>query len=271
MSKRLLRQAMLATLIAVLYFTPATAQLSIHSVNHYLKNRSEGKKLKSYLRYELGYSMAFSSAYFQQDFRYINPQTNSPAKSLLAKSFSFHGLSVHAGTYFPLAPAGNGIIALNVSVFGNVFSWDLGSIPMDSLVTGKVDAAGAQIGIPIGVDYKFGGEVSLDKTDRFSFTAGAGIAPTVYLTSIAQQADLGTAKFGLVPYLKAEFGFFAGIEWKVKAMYQTSSKMVIDNKSGDPNLQTSATYTHVELQTRPVFTIGLALMPFSWDWENSGW
>lgn len=272
MQKAYLFPFIFCLMVSVLWSSKNTqAQLSGRSVGKYLASRESGKKMKSYLRYELGYSVSLSNAFFLQDSRYVFPLDNSKRQLLIHKNMPSRGMSANAATHFPIATVSErSIVSIGFGAVANIFSWDLGNVQVDSFFAASSPASGFQIGIPVGLDYKYGGEATLDKADKVSFTFGAGVCPTFYATHI-DIGDINQSRFNIQPYLKAELGFFAGIQWKVKAMYLMRSTKVIDISSGDVNLNNSMEYSKTQLTTGSVFNIGVAIMPFSWDWDKSGW
>lgn len=272
MRKTYLYQLIFCLIIGVLSGSEeAKAQLSGRAVGKYLASRESGKKMKSYLRYELGYSVALGNGFFVVDSRYRNPIDNSKRQYLFSKNFGFRGMSINAATHFPITNiTERSILTLGFGAIANVFSWELGNMTADTLVLGSSPASGFQIGIPVGLEYKAGGEATLDKADKVSITLGAGICPTFHAAHI-DNGDINQSKFNIQPYLKAELGFFAGIEWKIKAMYLMKSTKVIDYSTGDPNLNSTIQYSNSQFKTGSIFTVGLAIMPFSWDWDKSGW
>jgi hypothetical protein len=238
----------------------------------YMKGRSEGVKQKSYWRFDIGYGFAFSSLNYQSIDRYFNPLTNTKNTIALSKSFGFNGMSGLVSSYFPLiSTSEKGMVAFSLGGGGNIFNVDLGNISMDTLITPSAPATVAHILFPFSLDYKWGGEASLNKSDKVSFTIGAGVIPSLYGFTLSTNSGYNKTKFVFQPFVKAEFGFFAGIEWKIRGMYQFGTANFIDEKVGDFNLNSSPTYKEVFLRNGSTFSIGIALMPFSWDWDSDNW
>jgi hypothetical protein len=124
--------------------------------------------------------------------------------------------------------------------------------------------------MPIGIAYKSGGEVTLNKHDRSTLSISAGIAPFMSISKfLAAQAQ-----FSARPYFAFEVGAFAGIEWKFRAAYFAGKTTLVDVTAD--GLDNVSKYTSIGgLGTMDVkavaggdFNLALTILPFSFKWAK---
>ncbi len=113
--------------------------------------------------------------------------------------------------------------------------------------------------VPLSIDFKTGGEMSLRKEHKHLFTAGVGIAPVMIGNDL-------TIRAALKPFVKLEAGFHAGIAFKVRGLFYIGEGGFIKDE-GEMGSNVIARKTTGNFGS----SIGLVLMPFSWDWEKGGW
>jgi|GEM_PF-2461628 len=122
--------------------------------------------------------------------------------------------------------------------------------------------SGFMFGLPVGLDLLTGGEATLDRSDRFSFVLGAGFFPLISMANVHETFGF---KARIPPYIKAEMGFHAGINWKVRATYITKSPISYTNTpeslfNGEYNM-------NARLNANDRFMITLLVQPFSFGWD----
>ncbi len=198
-----------------------------------------------------------------------------PDKTLYDTSFSVKVKSktwgVAVGLFFPVSNLSDkSILSIYAGINGNVFNWTADSVHFGGgdfvkSYSYKDDGLSIQAGVPVGMDYKVGGEAVLDKSKRLSFTLGAGVMPSLVLTGLSYW---GEAKFKIPPYIKAEIGVLAGVNLKLRMMYQMGDVLGFRESHHDLDglNQSDATF-----KTSGVLNFSLLVMPFSWDWERSSW
>lgn len=113
--------------------------------------------------------------------------------------------------------------------------------------------------VPLSLDFKAGGEMSLEKEDKLLFTAGMGVAPWFGMNDTRM-------RFGVKPFLKLELGFHAGLAFKLRGMFFMGEGNFIkdDGEIGSNIIKRKSTGNFGT-------TIGLSVMPFSWDWDKNKW
>lgn len=235
---------------------------------HYMNARANGKKMKSYLSYDIGYHIPISKATFKHSF--VNEVDGMYAgEKVISREIDVKGFGVSGNVYYPLfSLTEKSILAFNVGAIGNILKYDIGEVRTSTTAVYNWSFSSMQIGLPLCIDYKFGGEAIYDKAEKVSFTAGFGISPTVYASSFGPSSIV---KFGVRPYVHAEIGFFAAIEWKVRASCLMNSTQFFRADNENAGLESMPYNSRFTMNSKPVFNIGFAFMPFSWDWENSRW
>ena len=206
---------------------------------------------------------------------YSYTATDYDAKSgkLTDTSFSKHinnkggGFGAFIGYSIPVAKMGdNSRLAIAFGFMYGVALWESGSFSyQSSSQTGTTTegSGSADIGVPIGLDYKFGADALRDKSQRFCATIGMGVYPSFTLTAYNGDAQ---AKSHVLPYIKGEVGIFAGICMKLRAQFNFGDIKYIDYGS-----ETNYGSSHTSLKGKSSLSLGLVLMPFSWKWNRSQW
>lgn len=271
--KTILSAKTLAAFVLAFSCNHAMAQMSMARQaymqhKHYMNARANGKKLKSYLSYEVGYHYPISQATFNHT--YVNEVNGMyTGEKTISRSLKGKGFGGHGGVYYPLFHATEkSVVALNVGAVVNILKYDIGEIrPTDTRVY-NYSFASAQASLPLTMDYKYGGEAMYDKAEKVSFTAGFGLSPTLYMANFGPAPY---AKLGLRPYVHAELGFFAFIEWKVYASCMMGNATIFKGDNETAGLENMPFNSRISMDAKPVFSIGFSTMPFSWDWENSRW
>lgn len=232
---------------------------------------------KALQRYQLGYSYAMMSAEYRLSYPVYRQSGNDLfiIDTVLKKDIRTKGgFGATMGTYIPIAKLSeNAVVALGIDGVFNMLVWDYERVKEDYGATAGYSANYAvtggtmQMGVPIGFDMKFGCDAALDKSRRSCATFGVGAFPSASLTAYEMEAD---AAIKVQPYFKAEVGFFAGVCFKVRALYTPGKIGLIDQEYnsitpfGDVN-------SNISLTGRSSFTFSLLVMPFSFAWERSEW
>ncbi len=244
---------------------------------------SQSSGSKAFQRFYSGYSFPMTSATYSERYMYYDDYGDNNMDTTMSKNVrSKGGFGIVLGTYFPIVRLTERT-SLNISLdfMYNFLVWDGQMVdpstfnedpyeepgaPTTNIVY-EISGATVQWGLPVGVDLKTGGESSLDRADKFSFTLGTGVYPTLNLTVFEINAG---AKFKMQPYLKAELGFFAGINWKMRALYSFGKLDYIsysENYSGD----TYAYQSDVSLISKSCLTLSLMVTPGSFKWGKAQW
>lgn len=276
------KKTLLLLFVVALGIGETQAQRVYGAYSRYMRASSKGKKL--YQRDYMGYGKSFMAIDVKQhytDMRYVDPDPNTNynfagkgADTFIHTKYSAaSSINYTEGTFFPLVKVGReGLFALDVSTSINIMQYHIGAIEY-SATTGIVEEGiTEQIYFPIGLVYKSGGEVNLNKKSKFLFTMGCGIAPYMTASKIIALSDL---KFGTRKYVMAEFGVFGGIAWKLRATVYLGNIILLDERYADIfDADSGHTDGYGNLDIKVVggtsASVSLLINPFSWDWRGKG-
>lgn len=228
-------------------------------------------------RLHLGYSFVVANAdYESRDFYYSDlggPFSNRDT-TYTGNLKTSAAIGYTIGTYFPIKRLGQkSKLCIGVDYVYNIMTWEASKNPSDILSIGQYQYAGftAQMGLPVGLDIKIGADAMTDKAIRFCTTFGAGVNPSYSITSLDADIDIDP-NFNINPYVKAEVGIFAGICFKLRALYSIGNMNYIDyNKRLTDISQLSLSENGSKLTGKGNLTLSLLVMPFSWGWPRSEW
>jgi hypothetical protein len=238
-------------------------------IQGYVNGRAEGKKMKSYLGYEMGVYTSFANRMLYMNYPLIAADGTYTGEGTFTHKLKGSYLGAFVSIYHRLAMLNDksclafdwGFDALAIVDETGKMSYNTPAYnySIESLV------AYWHYGVPLLIDYKYGGEATYDKADNFSFTLGAGIMPMLAVGAIN---EVGQISGSIAPLVKAEIGFFAGVQWKVRAMYMMQSGDVLNTNDNSDNV---LKYHNYRLNVKPGINIGISVMPFSFGWDNSRW
>lgn len=244
-----------------------------------VSNYSFAKMPKGLMRFQIGYSFPFTTATFKQhSLTYDDYGDNNLDTTYSRDVRSKGGFGVTLGTYIPIAQlTEKSSLNLDIDFMYNFLVWDAAKVNYSGYdnSTGQytystnytITSATVQMGLPIGLSFKAGGEASMDRGDKLSFTFGTGVLPTLNATIFDTYTG---AKFKLQPYLKAELGFFAGVNFKVRALYAFGKLEYLnydDSYAGD----TYAYQDQASLTSKSSFLLSVMVMPLSFGWSKEAW
>lgn len=174
----------------------------------------------------------------------------------------------YIGSYFPVTiVSDNSMLVVNTELMVS-----MASLTYDSLIfLGTNNYAEGEdsykLGALLSLEYRLGGDVTLNKKDGAMFTMGVGVNPC-----IVNSDDYNVIlPYKFIPFLKAELGFFAGIACKIRgimyfgnSVYADKETFGISNTGVGDNLKTYISGTNG-------FDLALVLMPFSYKWNDQKW
>ncbi len=250
--------------------TDAAAQLNRVNRRIEYNNRDVEKgRYPLWQRISLGGGMHFLSNKADYSFRTVTNQVYSRPATLKSKP----GYAASLDVYFPLRRfSQRSCFAISAGV-----NMIVANLTHDTVILGpqiyQKDLAAAFIGVPIGVEYKTGGDAVQSKAYGTMFTVGVGVMPT-YVQSDGLKTE-GPAnddqQMKMLSYAKVEAGFLAGIAIKIRAMAYLG------------NVVTVQSYETVKRETAPNdilgyrtassrgplgFNLSLILMPGSAGWKR---
>jgi hypothetical protein len=207
------------------------------------------------------------------DFKYRAQSYNEKTSNLVDTSFtkritSKFGYGGSTGYYWNLFHLGpKSRLALTLTFQYNAFFWDGDvfdySADKNNTVTtsietsaGTVTAATIEEALPIGLDYKWGSDAMMNKSEKLCYSFGLGVYPSMDGTIYHGTSTMG---FHARPYLKAEAGIFAGICMKLRLTYLMGGINYIDYEQNDPGNVEHTTFT-----SKGSTVLSLVFMPMSW-------
>jgi hypothetical protein len=249
-------------------FNGTSVQAQLHHYHHgpsYAELKEMGSPLvKFYQRYDVGYQAVFAPAEFTMKYVDLDRTGMFHTTDIKRKLSSTGSFGIMSGVFFPISHVDRSTIyALYIGTEGNIYSYNVGSVSLDSNSTVTSNAIGMQLAVPMSIDYKYGGDAVRDKSQKLCFAFGFGLKPSL---TIMKYGFVASTNASLTPFLKAEVGYFLGICMKLRATMNFGSLKYFDSESS--TVYTSYDQMKLGLNGKVSFTLGLVLMPFSWDWDK---
>ena len=172
-------------------------------------------------------------------------------------------MTVHLGTYFPIViVSDNSMLVISIEGMANMTTMTHDTVFFSDSAKFIKPFKSLRAGMPLSLDYRLGGDVSLNRSDGALFTLGVGICPTIVNTF--DEAVVPRYKF--IPFIKAEAGFVAVVAVKLRAMYYFRSSVY---RKGDEEyfMNDHYDYLHTEYKGSNGFSLSVIVMPFSWKWN----
>lgn len=217
---------------------------------------------------EVGYTYGIATAEYKYHFQSFNETTGILSDTGYSERVTSKlGFGGFVGYYFPVYTMGpSSKLAITLSYMYNAYLWDGDAFYVSSSSRNGTTSVGSgtiEMALPVGVDYKTGCDAMFDKTKKGCASFGAGVYPTFGVT--VYQGS-GGFKFKARPYIKGEIGFFAGICFKVRAMYVLGSIPYIDYGDKYAGYEETTSF-----KSKGTLNLSLVLMPMSWKWSKSSW
>ena len=226
-------------------------------------------------RYELGFNYVMPFGEFAGVTRVINNSGTFLGDTTTKRNITAtSGFGGQIGLSLPVKATGHiSCFAASFHIMGNMFAWT-GLNPtqkadgtVNTVGSKSVDATTIQISVPIGFDWKAGNDAILTKRLPFGTTMGVGAMPQVTMTSLATGNIDSKMSFGCTPYAKAELSIFAGLDFKLRAMYSVGNITLIDVNKAIPG----STDGPFKLTSTSNLILSLVIMPFSGGWYEHSW
>lgn len=169
------------------------------------------------------------------------------------------------GTYIPVAiVTDKSMIDVSIELNASIFDISYDSLKVLGPRQYLSPVTSFRAGIPICVEYRSGGDITLNKNDKGMFLLGAGIMPCIVNS---EDADI-IVPYKAMPFIRAEAGFFAGLAFKVRATAFLGKSKYWHATSYD------ITHTYVKDQMLQTiegsngYNLSLIIMPFSGSWNR---
>ncbi|RYE25396.1 MAG: hypothetical protein EOP51_04205 [Sphingobacteriales bacterium] len=236
-------------------------------------------------RLELGYTFVGDKANYQLKYpveRIYPLQIDRVIYDTVIKSTikSKGGFGLTIGSNAPIAKLSEaGVLAFSFNFMYNTLVWEA----QQEAVSGPATSGGRiatpnereseggttnQIGMQLGLDAKFGCDAITDKGYRFCASFGTGATPMAAMTTY--DGDDQTV-LRVRPYVRGEVGIYAGMCFKVRAMYSFGRYPYLDVDKTEPGTSLAAFDNNVTLTGKSSFTVSLLIMPFAGTWSDDKW
>lgn len=217
---------------------------------------------------EVGFSYCMANAEYKTRNSFFNEgiglfSDSSNTEKIKSKG-GFGGL---IGFHFPIVKMGDySSISFSASYMYDALLWESNGFSYSSNSRTGTTSSGSgtiRMGLPVGVDYKFGCDAVSDKSKRLCTSFGAGLYPSISLTTFRDESN---GNFRMLPYLKGEVGVFGGICIKLRGTLTFGNINYIDYAYASDNYNSSTS-----LKGRSTFTLSLVFMPLSYKWGRNEW
>jgi hypothetical protein len=191
------------------------------------------------------------------------------------------GFGLTLGTNAPIAKLGEAsVLSISINFMYNSLVWEAQEDPANNatvtsriatpneVTTSNKGGTTSQIGVPLGLDFKFGCDAVTDKGYRFCTSFGAGATPMAAMTTY--DGDDKTV-MRVRPFIKGEVGIYAGMCFKVRAMYSFGKYPYLNVDKTVPGTSLSAFDNNVTLTGRSSFNVSVIIMPFAGTWSDDKW
>jgi hypothetical protein len=174
---------------------------------------------------------------------------------------------LHAGTFFPITLfSDNSGLALNIELMGSYAELDYDSIVFYPKAVYDRAIPYLILGVPVSLDLKTGGDVSLSKMRRQMFAIGAGVVTCISTPSVVERRT--EVPVTAIPFLKVEAGVFAGLAFKLRGVAYLRNAININksysNVFADDEIK-------VRMRAGYGYHLSLIIMPFSYGWRTEEW
>jgi hypothetical protein len=242
-------------------------------MDNYKDGRSQGKQMRGYLGYDIGVFYSFADRNYIHTYNHIDDNGTNLGEVTHRVKLKSAVIGFNAGSYIPMGNLGStSCLALDWGIAATIYNGSTGRITTARGGTYQYSIMNWQFMVPLCLDFKYGGEAIYDKSERFSFTMGAGLIPSLSVVAISGALSSAHKIAGRIsPVIKAELGFFAGLEWKVKASYVYRKGNDLKSTPEDSKSGPGPDGSIFTLTTTPAINIGVSFMPFSHDWDSSRW
>ncbi|WP_276134931.1 hypothetical protein [Polluticoccus soli] len=259
---------LLITLLCLITTIPTcvSAQYKQHRpFQDYYSARAIGSE-RVYQRIYIGAGKHFLTG--TADLHYVGTDTTgAPVDTSISKKVRAKGSYVfHAGTFFPVALlSDNSMIAFNVEFLGAFYYLAIDSVFFHPGALYKGSESITMLGVPISLEFKSGGDVSLSKVRKSMFAIGAGAYFGGTNSYVAYQDQL---PFIPIPFAKVEAGFFAGLAFKLRGVAYFGNANFIDRPTGHIFGEDQLT---TKTHSGYGFQLSVIMMPFSNGWRTEEW
>jgi hypothetical protein len=220
-------------------------------------------------RISLGVGKHFIDGKAILEYNGTNTVTNTVLSTTLEKSIKLKpNWTVYLGSYFPITiVSDNSMLVVNTELMAGMAHLGYDSVQFLDPINYVKTAEAYRVGMLLSVEYRLGGDVTLNKNEGVMFTVGGGFNP-----SIVSSTDYDIiVPYKLVPFIKAELGFFAGMAVKLRGIMYFGSSVYASDEAYDINQTVVTDHLKTYMSGSNGFDLALVIMPFSVRWNSDKW
>ena len=263
-------------LLTILCTSIANAQYTVRE--YFASVARSNEPFRPLQRIELGYGFYnMNTANFQFDYNKTDINNQLIDTYYVATMKPTAAMSASFGLHFPIAMLRNrGVVAVATTFAYNKMDYETDKFYLTSTNFLTYKFATTQLAARLGVDLMVGNHGVLDKSKPTCYTIGLGLAPTQFNMTPSVIGTDGkstngdaVSKMKMQPYIKAEIGFMAGLNFKLRATYSfgRTDLMRVTTPSAVPSSYPLAT----TFQMRSNLELAFIMMPLSPVWRKSRW
>lgn len=180
------------------------------------------------------------------------------------KAKSRKSITLHLGTYFPISiVSDNSMLVLCIEGMANTTTITHDTVFFSDSAKLLKPFRSYRVAMPVSLEYRLGGDVSMSRSDGALFTVGGGISPTMVNT----YDEAVVPRFKFIPFVKVEAGFVALVAIKLRAMYYFRNSLY-RRAEGSYLMNDHYDYLTSEYKGSNGFSLSVIVMPFSWRWND---
>ncbi len=244
------------------------------------KDMEERGKNSVLNRLEIGYNtvMLSETKYYVKDYD-IKKNPNDPLdRDVIHDSYRlkmrYGSKGIVAGMAFPLVKVDRRTatiyyrtaLSLYTGIMANLIEFDNDSIRKVRGIEKDYLFRSYNGGALIGLDYKYGSDALNTAATKIMYSVGAGIYPNIIHSRDYDKGVYDAIRLSARPYLKGEFGFYAGIAFKVRAVVMGKNNYVRLNYEWESDY--AATSHDRTVKSRAEVNFSIIMMPFSYGWKK---
>ncbi len=254
-------------LTLLLFFTTLSAEAQYRRALQDFYNQKSIVSGRFGRRLTLGGGLRFISGKVTLD--YLGRDNNTGAymdTSLQVPLRTKPSFALYIGSYFPVTTIGeNGMIVVNTELMAAVANLTYDSISFLGSRDYAAEFSTYKFGALLSLEYRVGGDVTLSKGDGTMFTLAAGLNPCGVTSGDYNKIP----PYKIIPFIKAELGFFAGMAVKVRGIMYFGNSGYEKNRTWNlTNTEGVGDYLETYIAGSNGAELGLVIMPFSVMWNR---
>lgn len=174
----------------------------------------------------------------------------------------------YLGSFIPIAlVSDNSMIVFNTELAFTSATFEYDSLLFQGTKRYMKPFHSYRVGALLSVEYRVGGDIPLNKNEGVMLTIGGGLNPCIVNTSDFDKI----LPYKVMPFIKGELGFFAGMAFKIRGIYYFGNSLYADESAVGISDNGVGDMLHTNITGGNGFDIALVLIPFSVNWNSDNW